>query len=81
MTTANLRFCKDGLGLAPSLPADVICELASIIRVFGMQIMKYGSLTSKDSCIISLTLGDLEINILLNSQVRGKIFLGPKMLL
>ena len=72
MTSANLRFCKDGLSLVPCLPADVRYELSSIIRLFGMPNMKSGSLTSKDGCIISLTLGDLEINILLkSSQTTG----------
>ena len=47
MTSANLRFCEDGFGLAPCLPADVRCELASIVRLLGIQNMKSGSLTSK----------------------------------
>ena len=65
---ANKRlFCKDGFGLELCLPADVRCEFASIVHLFGMPNMKAGSLNSKDGCIISLTLWDLEINILLNS--------------
>ena len=67
MTFANLRFCKDGLCLALCLPADVRFELAWIKRLFWMPKVKSGSLTSKDGCIISLTLRDIEINILLNS--------------
>ena len=63
----NLRFCKDGLCLALCLPADVRFDLALIKIFLGMPNMKSGSLTSKDGCIISLTLRDLEIYILLNS--------------
>ena len=60
-------FCKDGFGLELCLPADVICEFASIVHLFGMPNMKAGNFTSKDGCIISLPLWDLEFNILLNS--------------
>ena len=67
MTFANLRFCKDGLCLALCLSADVRFELALIKSFLGMPNMKSGSLTSKDCCIISLTVRDLEIYILLNS--------------
>ena len=49
--------------VSPLLSAETLyCLYTSIIRLFMMSNMKYGSLTSKDGCIISLTPGDIENN-------------------